>query len=119
MKQIVLYCLVGAINTFIGFGVIFTLMALGVIAEVANFIGYCVGIIVSFILNARFTFDARRNHAFLRFCLAMGISYLLNLLVLVVCYRVFSMNAYIAQIFSGVVYTTSGFLLSKYFVFKK
>ena len=116
--QFLRYCLIGGINTIVGFGIIFILMALGLIAEVANFIGYCAGIIVSFTLNKHFTFKANRNYAFLRFCLAMGSAYVLNLLVLIICYRGFHLNAYIVQILAGIIYTISGFLLSKYFAFR-
>ncbi|WP_233705091.1 GtrA family protein [Helicobacter canadensis] len=113
------YCIIGSINTIIGFGIIFFLMAFGVFAEMANFIGYCMGIIISFMLNSQFTFKAKHNYAFLRFCLAMGVSYLLNLLTLMFCYRILLLNPYLSQIFAGIIYTGSGFLFSKYFVFKE
>ena len=43
--QFLRYCIVGGINTLVGFGFVFMLMAFGLIAEIANFLGYCIGIV--------------------------------------------------------------------------
>lgn len=121
MKNFILYCLVGVINTLIGFGVIFLLIFLGILPEVANLLGYCVGIICSFFLNNAITFSQTRvekKRGLPKFILSMGVAYLVNLIVLSVSYRFFGINIYFAQIFAGASYTLCGFLMSKIFVWK-
>lgn len=114
------YLMVGMINTLVGFGIIFILMYRGLLPEIANFIGYLCGFILSFILNKYFTFKSKNyvKSEFIRFALSMGIAYLINLLILVISYRYFGINEYISQIIAGIFYTLSGYLLSKFYAFK-
>ena len=42
------YNLVGIVNTFVGFSIIFTLMFMGMSAVDSNIIGYAIGAIVSY-----------------------------------------------------------------------
>lgn len=115
------YLMVGMINTLVGFGIIFLLMYGGLLPEIANFIGYLCGFILSFILNKYFTFKSKNyvKSEFIRFALSMGIAYLINLLILVISYRYFGINEYISQIIAGIFYTLSGYILSKFYAFKK
>lgn len=117
--SLVRYILVGALNTIVGFGIIFILMWLGIIPEIANLLGYCFGILFSYILNKIFTFKSYGNSMeFAKFVICMGVAYLINLTVLVVLHRIYGVNSYLAQIIAGGFYTLSGYLFSKYFVFK-
>ncbi len=114
------YLLVGVINTIVGLGIIFTLMYCRFTPEIANIIGYSVGIIVSYILNKYFTFHSNNSHKkdFFRFVIAMGIAYVINLIVLSVSYRYFGINKYISQIIAGICYTISGYVLNKFYTFR-
>ena len=114
------YLLVGLINTVIGFGIIFIMMFCGFSPEVSNLVGYVVGIFVSYILNKYFTFKQRKKSKkeFFKFTLSMLIAYSLNLLTLLICYRILNIDKYLSQIIAGVIYTLSGFILSKFYVFK-
>ncbi|CAM2823892.1 GtrA family protein [Helicobacter burdigaliensis] len=125
MKEFLKYCLVGVINTFVGFGVVLLLTYCGLFAEGANFLGYCVGIVCSFFLNQKFTFRIEGkacrqiiNAKFVRFLIFMGISYIINLLVLFVSYRLVGLNVYLSQVLAAISYTLSGFVFSKIYVFK-
>ncbi|RAX51809.1 polysaccharide synthesis protein GtrA [Helicobacter sp. 16-1353] len=114
------YLIVGIINTLFGFGIIFILMYYGLLPEIANFIGYLCGIILSFILNKYFTFKSN-NHIrkeFFRFLISMGIAYAINLIILIISYRYFLINEYVSQIIAGVFYTLSGYILSKLYAFR-
>ncbi|AHE94717.1 TPA: GtrA family protein [Campylobacter fetus subsp. venerealis] len=113
------YLCVGVLNTIVGFGIIFTLMYIGYSAEISNLIGYICGIIFSYFMNKFFTFNTknRNKKEFIKFIIAMLISYVLNLLMLKTCLSL-GINAYIAQLFAGAAYTVSGFLISKFWVFK-
>ena len=113
------YLLVGVVNTLIGFGFIFLFVFLGLGAELANLLGYCIGITCSYFLNKYFTFKARAKNDFLKFILSMLLAYGVNLLVLIVCFRFLSWDIYLSQCLAGVSYTLVGFLLSKGFVWGK
>ncbi|WP_305862926.1 GtrA family protein [Helicobacter cholecystus] len=122
MSRFFLYCCVGMINTCIGFGAIFLLVFAGVVPELANFLGYCLGIVCSFFLNNALTFSQTqisKLKGLSKFILSMGIAYLINLGVLFVGYRILGINVYIAQIIAGVSYTLCGFILSKWFVWRE
>lgn len=122
MRHLALYCLVGTINTFIGFGIIFVLTFLGVLPELANFLGYCIGIVCSFFLNNKITFSDKKTNksqSLLKFAGSMGVAYLVNLAVLFLSYRIFGLNVYLSQILAGVSCTLCGFLLSKFFVWRE
>ncbi|MGX3011484.1 GtrA family protein [Helicobacter sp. 23-1044] len=114
------YLLVGVANTIFGFGVIFALMFCEAMPEIANFLGYICGIILSYFLNKNFTFESKNSHRhdFWRFCVAMGGAYLINLIALIIAHRAFFIDKYTAQIIAGIAYTLSGYVLNKFFVFR-
>jgi len=118
-RELVSYLAVGIANTCVGFGLIFLLMWLGVSPEISNIVGYAVGIVFSYFMNQHFTFRTERRSwgEFARFAAAMGASWLLNFIALKIC-LLCGMNPYIAQIIAGAVYTGSGFVISKLFVFR-
>lgn len=115
------YLLVGVINTIFGFSIIFLLMFLGVMPEVANFLGYFCGFILSYFLNKRFTFESKNSHKrdFWRFFIAMVGAYLVNFIALIVAHRIFGIDKYAAQVIAGICYTISGYIFSRFFAFKR
>lgn len=118
-KKLVKYLCVGILNTIVGFGIIFLLMFFGVNPEISNLIGYAIGIIFSYVMNKFFTFESknRSKKEFIKFILAMLTAYILNFITLKICLGL-SINPYFSQIISGGVYTVSGYLLSRFWVFK-
>lgn len=109
------YLLVGVVNTIVGFGLIFILMYLGINPYISNVIGYCVGVIVSFILNSKITFKAKAR--FYKFFITMAIAWIIQFCILNICI-LYGVNEYISQVVAGVIYIVVGFLLSKIVVFK-
>lgn len=118
--MLVKYLGVGVINTLFGFGIIFALMFFGLSPELSNVAGYSFGVCLSYLLNKFFTFKSRakKGAEFLKFVISMLTAYILNFITLKVLLE-FQINAYLAQIISGGVYTLSGFLLSKFWAFKE
>ena len=114
------YLIIGVFNTIIGYGIIFILMAFGIIPEIANIIGYIIGILVSYALNKFYTFKtkSKSKKEFFRFIVSMICAYLINLFVLIVLYRYFHIDKYIATIIASIFYTLSGYVFSKYFAFR-
>lgn len=114
------YGIIGVFNTLVGFGIIFFLFFLGVYPELSNFIGYVIGFFVSYFLNKKYNFKSENSHKkdLPKFLLSMSLAYILNLLVLIICYRYLDVNVYISQILAGTVYVLTGYILSKIWVFK-
>lgn len=118
-RYLLFYLIVGALNTLVGFGIIFTLMYLGNDPTISNLIGYICGIMFSYFMNKSLTFKSKNKSKleFIRFIVAMLISYLLNLTTLKLALNS-SVDPYISQIIAGFIYTMSGFLISRFWVFK-
>lgn len=82
VRQVLTFAAVGALATLVHYAILVVLVEFGHATPViATTVGYCVGIVVSYTLNRRYTFDAR--HAplattFLKFLLLYGIGALLN-----------------------------------------
>jgi len=115
--QFIRYNLVGVVNTIAGFSIIFILMFLGVSATISNAIGYGIGSIISFYLNKKYTFKStlKSKIVIFKFFTVLAISYGANFLVLQQLLK--TINPYLAQIGSAIVYTIISFLLVKFFVF--
>lgn len=117
--ELVRYGLVGVVNTIVGLGLTLLLTFVGVLPEAANFIGWCVGVAVSFLLNSRFTFKTQPTwQGYFRFLLSMSAAFFLNLVAFWLAFRLFGVDVYLSQLLAAVVYTLSGFLLSKFFAFR-
>lgn len=120
MSQFFRFLLAGIANTVLGFAVIFGCMYLGGLTpELSNFVGYMVGLLVSYFLNRYFTFKStqRCSTEFVRFALVYLTAYSANLAMLVVLVRGLGMHAALSQVFAVVVYVGTVYLLNKHFVF--
>ncbi len=114
------FLIVGVFNTGVGISVIFACKYfLGVADVPANATGYAVGVVVSFLLNRRFTFVHRGSPwiAFARFLVTVGFAYLVNLATVLAAIEWFGINHYVAHLLGVAPYTASTYLLSRYFVF--
>lgn len=118
---VIRYGIIGVINTLIGYGVLFYLTYIGVLAELSNLFGYAVGFVVSYFLNKKYNFKSKNSHSrdLPKFFFSMAIAYVLNLFALMFSYRFFGIDVYVSQILASVVYTLSGYFLSKFWVFKE
>lgn len=119
--QFAKYCLVGVVNTLVGLGLIFSLMALvGLSPAASNFIGFAVGIMVSFSLNRAWTFRSAAPIAksFAYFASVCGAGYFLNLGVLLTAIYLLGINPYVAQVIGVGCYAVFVFLGSRYFAFR-
>lgn len=120
MKQFSLFLTVGVFNTLLGYSVIFACMYLANLsAEVSNFLGYAVGLIASYILNRKYTFNSlqRQSREVPRFLTVFAIAYGLNFLLLLLLIYSLGVHEGISQVFAGLAYVLASFLLNKNFVF--
>jgi putative flippase GtrA len=114
------FLIVGGINTLLGLSIIYVLIWAFHLHDVwANLIGYGIGIAVSFLLNARWTFSFRGpfGGAAWRFVAIVGLGYLANLATVSVCLHGLSLPSFIAQAAGVLPYALVTYLGSKFFVF--
>ena len=112
--------LAGIANTLLGYGVILAGLFAGLGDYMANALGYTVGLLVSFLLNRRYTFGLRgsvERAEVMRFLLAVGIAYGGNLVVLAVGREVLGPDHAIVHLPAIATYTVVFYLLSARFVF--
>lgn len=117
-REAVRYIIVGLANTAITAIAIFGLMQAGVGVYPSNATGYVVGIIFSFVMNAKFTFkDIEPSEVYqirihMRFLLYFKFNSNKSFFIVIP-------NAiYTAQVVGMIIYTTAGFILNKYWSMK-
>lgn len=117
-KQLVRFSITGAVNTLIGYVVIFSLMILSVSPVLSNIAGYTVGLAVSFVLQRTWVFNDHSNirRQTIRFLATFAVSFALNFITLKVALQN-DVNPYIAQLFACITYSVTFFLLNKTLVF--
>lgn len=114
LKQPIVYALIGIVNTALTATIIFGLMAMDVSPVASNAAGYGAGLLASFTLNSRLTFQVRANKGMLiRFLIVSGIAYLANLITVLAVLKWLELKQ-IAQIAGMPVYTIVGYLANKY-----
>ncbi|XUY29655.1 GtrA family protein [Agrobacterium sp. rho-8.1] len=119
-KELFRYLSVGLLNTSVGLSLIYFFMYLGVGDILANFIGYSVGFIISYIANSIWTFSERPSRKTgLRYFGVVVISYGVNISVMTFSRDAISVNSYIAQLIGVVAYTICGYLGARFYVFNK
>lgn len=114
------FLIVGVANTVTGLLVIYAAKwFIGANDVLANAIGYGIGLIQSFILNANWTFKyrGRMAPAITKFLLTFLCAYALNLATVMTAINLFSVNSYVAQAMGVPPYTLFFYLVSRYVVF--
>ncbi|MDM7005922.1 GtrA family protein [Klebsiella michiganensis] len=118
-REAVRYIIVGLANTAMTAVVIFGLMHAGVGIYPSNATGYVVGIIFSFVMNAKFTFSTTLSPLrFIKFVSTCAFCYILNLIAMKVFFIVIPDAIYTAQVVCMIIYTTAGFIINKYWSMK-
>lgn len=109
----------GALNTVVGFAVIFLLMALGVSPIVSNIAGYAVGLLLGFTVSRSFVFRSD-GHIFsegARYLICFCVSFVVNLFVLTYALEVLHLSKELSQIVAASTYTVLMYIFSYYLVF--
>lgn len=119
-RQFVAYCGVGLVNTAAGLAVILVLShVMGWHYMAANAGGYAFGVVISFILNRRFTFrsTAAAGGQFWRFAILLLCAYGVQLAALYGMVEHLHLPEAGAQILAIGLYTLLGFFGSRFLVF--
>lgn len=114
------FLVVGIFNTLLSLLIIFGLKYFYSFDDVtANLIGYIAGLICSFILNKKWTF----NHAgklpltIFKFLLVFIVAYAVNIMCVLLLIKL-GVNAYFSHLLAMPIYTIIFYLGSKFLVFK-
>lgn len=116
------FIIVGLLNTFVGYFVIFSAMYLIKFSpELSNALGYAFGLGFSYFLHRNFTFKSTLaiNKEFLRFLTVFCVSYAANFIVLLVLIYSYKVNFALSQILAGGAYISTSFLMNKHYVFRQ
>lgn len=120
LRQFIKYSIVGVSNAIIGFGTMFLLYNFfNVNYILSNTCGYILGLINSFIWNKRWTFRSGKHYSkeILQFFVVFVISYISNLIFLVIFVEIFHINQNIAFILSSTIYVLVGFTANRLWTF--
>jgi putative flippase GtrA len=112
--------LVGVLNTTLGFAIILAALRCGLGDYSANVLGYSLGLILSYVVNRRWTFNVQEPvspNEFLQFILAFCIAYSANLAVLVGFRMTGRMDDPVVHLAGLSVYSALFYLFSRYMVF--
>lgn len=114
------FSLVGVANTIVGVCVILIARILGANAIVANILGYGAGLIVSFTLNSRITFQKRgvNRCTIVRFLAAFVVAFLLNIAVVAMVADAMGQHGYLASLAGVPLFTAAFYVLCEYWVFR-
>jgi putative flippase GtrA len=119
--SLVRFALTGVLNTLVGLGTIFALKwFVDMNDNAANFLGYGVGLLVSYLVNSRWTFRYRQSLVSVlpQYLLMILIAYLVNLAVVRWCIDTLQLNSYAAQGCGVLPYAAISYVLLRWFVFK-
>ena len=113
------FLLAGIVNTLGSLAIIYLAKVVGIGDMSANAMGYGVGIILSFVLNKKWTFqhDGPVFSTFVRFVIVIGLAYLANLAVVLGTIYILNINSYIAQALGIPLYTSIAYIGSRWYVF--
>lgn len=119
--SLIRFAVTGVLNTLVGLSTIFALKWFADMTDTAaNLLGYGVGLLVSYLVNSRWTF--RYRQALLpvlpQYLLVVLIAYLVNLAVVHWCIRSLQLNSYVAQACGVIPYAALSYVLLRRFVFK-
>jgi putative flippase GtrA len=118
-KQFIRFAVIGFASNAIAYAIYIVLTRLGLGPKFAMSLLYGIGVLQTFVFNKRWTFGHRGAHraAFFRYCMAYGLGYVINLLVLRI---LVDQQGYPHEIVQGVMILSLAvmlFLLQKYWVF--
>lgn len=119
--RVAAFSLVGVANTAVGVSIIAIAGLVGAGAVVANILGYAAGLLVSFVLNSRITFQKRRVdwYTVLRFLGAFAIAFLVNIAVVLVVTEVLKLHGVLPSLVGVPFFTAIFYVLCEYWVFSK
>jgi putative flippase GtrA len=120
--KVLRYGIVGVIGTVTHFSVLVILVELfNQSALLSSSIGFIVTVLISFVLNSKYTFKQGKDHnhiKFMKYAIVSCTGFLLNYVMMYTFVEILSFHYSIAQGFVVIVLPISNFLLNNYWTFK-
>ncbi|WGU93824.1 GtrA family protein [Paenibacillus dendritiformis] len=116
-NQFYKFIVVGGINTLFGYIVFSLFIFIGAHYSLASLLSTIIGVLFNFKTTGSLVFKNNNNKLLLKFCLSYGITYILNILLLSLLKKFFSMYAAAAILIFPMALVS--YVLNKRFVFKK
>lgn len=111
------FLFVGCLNTLFGYCLYALLITIGLIANVALFFQYIIGVLWNFKTTGSIVFNNHNNRLLLKFVLSYVFTFLINSLLL--NFLIKYLNEYISQAILILPIAMLSFLIFKFWVFKK
>ena len=120
LARVAAFSIVGVANTIVGVGVIVLASLLGANPILANVLGYGAGLVISFTLNSRFTFQRRRvdRSTVMRFLGAFAVTFCVNLAVVIAAKDLLNWHGLLASLAGTPFYVALFYLLCECWVFR-
>lgn len=118
--SLIKFALTGVLNTLVGLGIIYGLKWFLAMPDTpANVLGYAVGLLFSYQVNSRWTFQYRERllPVLPRYLLVMLLAYVCNLACLHLALAL-GVDSYLAQALTVLPYAAVGYLGMRFWVFK-
>lgn len=116
-KKIIMFFVIGGINTVFGYSVFALFLWVGIHYSIAALLSTISGILFNFTTFGRFVFDNRSYSNLPKFILVYGANYFFGVGVLFICNQ-YNYNLYLAQAFLILPTALLRFILMKYFVYR-
>lgn len=119
-KQIFKFCIIGTLNAAITYITLFMLSELCVNELLANFIGYILVLINSFLWSRFWIFKSKNKNIFkeiVLFVSAFLLAYILQFTSFSILVRIFNVNQYLANLIGLVVFGATNFIANKKITF--
>lgn len=119
-KRFIKFLFVGIINTIVGYGSYSIFIFLNIHYLIANTLSTIIGVINSYILNKKITFNDKKTNTKtpFKFVSVYVVSYLVGMINLKILVDFFNINSYIAGFFNLILTTLISWFGHKYFSFK-
>ena len=120
-KRFIKFIFVGVLNTIVGYGTYALFLWLGVHYLVASTLSTIIGVMFSYLLNKKITFnDIKTSNATpFKFASVYLVSYLVGLLNLFILVKKCNINSYVAGFMNLFVTTSISWFGHRYFSFKE
>lgn len=114
------FSLVGVANGIVGVGVIVITGLLGADPILANVLGYAAGLLVSFALNSKLTFQSRLidRRTVMRFLAAFAVALAANLAIVKITADLIGSHKLLTSLSGTPLYVGTFYLLCEYWVFQ-
>lgn len=119
-KELAAYFIAGVLTTLVNFIVYYAMLFIGIEYKISNTAAFIISVIFAFIVNKKYVFLSDKSYIkeFIKFSLGRVFTYVLDIGTMIVLIEVFSVNEYMAKLWTNILVMVSNYLISKFWTFK-